>query len=78
MTVARFLCLPQPVLMAQMNTAQYDSNVPDLGGQQMTDLSGGQFQPVLLARALLNRPELLLLDKATQGLDQPSLAAFYS
>ena len=51
--------------------------MPQLLKEQMSDISGGQFQRVLLARALLGQPEVLILDEATQGLDQPGSAAFY-
>ena len=51
--------------------------MPQLLKEQMSNISGGQFQRVLLARALLGQPEVLILDEATQGLDQPGSAAFY-
>lgn len=76
-TVARFLGLPRRVDRATVDRVLIRSGVPDLADRQMAALSGGQFQRVLLARAMLEEPDLLILDEATQGLDQPGSAAFY-
>lgn len=48
-----------------------------LAARQMHDLSGGELQRVLLARALLRDPDLLVLDEPTQGVDVAGQAEMF-
>jgi zinc transport system ATP-binding protein len=52
--------------------------IAHLAGRQIAELSGGEFQKMLIARALAVNPKLLLLDEPTASVDASSRDQIYS
>jgi len=76
-TVERFLSVGARIAPGDRSRALERAGVAGMRSAQMADLSGGELQRALLARALMRNPNLLILDEPTQGLDQPGEAGFY-
>jgi zinc transport system ATP-binding protein len=76
LTVERFLALAK-ASKDEIKIAAKTVGISGLLNQAMQNLSGGEQQRVLLARAILRKPNLLVLDEPVQGVDIAGQAALY-
>ncbi len=76
--VIDFMKLTSNLNNTQVNESLTMTGVDKLLYNQINSLSGGEFQRVLIARAIAKKPELLVLDEPVQGVDFNGEIALYN
>ncbi len=77
LSVRRFLTLTMRAPEAALRGALAEVGVPQLMDASVHHLSGGEWQRVMLARTILRRPDLLVLDEPTQNVDMTGAVEMY-
>ena len=72
-----FMLLTEDIKDETINEALTLTGVTHLKNENLGNLSGGEFQRVLIARAISKKPELLVLDEPVQGVDYTGEIALY-
>ena len=75
--VTDFMSLTEEPTDEQINIALNLTGVEHLRNKSLGNLSGGEFQRVLIARAIAKQPEVLVLDEPVQGVDFKGEIALY-
>jgi len=77
LTVDRLMTLTGHFSHPQVEMALEAVGARRLLGAAVQELSGGEFQRVLFARAMIRQPDLLVLDEPVQGVDFSGEVALY-
>ncbi len=77
-SVARLMSATMRASRAQVHDALTETGVAHLTDASVHTLSGGEFRRVLLARALIRQPDLLVLDEPVTGVDHAGELALYA
>jgi zinc transport system ATP-binding protein len=78
LTVARFIALGRNVGAGEIESTLAQVGAGALADRQLAELSGGELQRVILARALIRLPSLLVLDEPVRGVDYAGEAELYT
>lgn len=78
LTVERLMTLTGRFSGSDVARALDEVGIAHLRKAEVQNLSGGEFQRALLARALVGKPDLLVLDEPVQGVDFAGEVALYN